>query len=183
MKPSWDEAPEWANYLAMDKNGQWFWFMEEPYDTSSFWMSTSAKGFEGVQQKDWNTTLEKRPANMSDIENDIAAISTHFRITPEDIEANIAREDYFTAAEGIFGHARMTDDNSVEITSEHMRLIFCVLTLRNGYIVTGESSCVSLKNFNDELGRRIARENATDKMWPLMGYALKSKLKNDAAKG
>lgn len=30
MKPDWKDAPEWANYLAMDKDGEWYWFSSEP---------------------------------------------------------------------------------------------------------------------------------------------------------
>ena len=59
-------------------------------------------------------------------------------------------------------------------------LTFCVLVLRNGFTVTGESACVSPENFNAEVGRKVARENAIDKVWPLMGYALKSQLQGDA---
>lgn len=55
-------------------------------------------------------------------------------------------------------------------------LTFCVLVLKNGFTVTGESACASPENFNAEIGRRIARENAVAKVWPLMGYALKERL-------
>lgn len=55
-------------------------------------------------------------------------------------------------------------------------LTFCVLVLRNGFTVTGESACASHENFDAELGRKIARENAKQKIWPLMGYALKEQL-------
>ena len=55
-------------------------------------------------------------------------------------------------------------------------LTFCVLVLRNGFTVTGESACASPENFDDEIGRKIARQNAVQKIWPLMGYALKEKL-------
>ncbi len=55
-------------------------------------------------------------------------------------------------------------------------LTFCVLVLRNGFTVTGESACASPENFDAEIGRKIARENAVQKIWPLMGYALKQKL-------
>lgn len=55
-------------------------------------------------------------------------------------------------------------------------LTFCVLVLRNGFTVTGESACASPENFNVDIGRKIARQNAVDKIWPLMGYELRSKL-------
>ena len=55
-------------------------------------------------------------------------------------------------------------------------LTFCVLTLENGFTVTGESACASPENFNAEIGRKIARENAVNKIWMLEGYLLKQKL-------
>ncbi|WP_372827068.1 Gp49 family protein, partial [Polaromonas sp.] len=55
-------------------------------------------------------------------------------------------------------------------------LTFCVLVLRNGFTVTGESACASPENFDPEIGRKIARANAVQKIWPLMGYELRSKL-------
>lgn len=53
---------------------------------------------------------------------------------------------------------------------------FCVLVLRNGFTVTGESACASPENFDAEIGRKIARENAVAKIWPLLGFSLKQKL-------
>lgn len=52
----------------------------------------------------------------------------------------------------------------------------CELTMRNGFKVTGMSACASPANFNEEIGRSIARSNARDQMWPLLGYTLKSQL-------
>lgn len=55
-------------------------------------------------------------------------------------------------------------------------LTFCVLVLRNGFTVTGESACASPENFNPEIGRKIARENAINKVWPLLGFRLRDEL-------
>lgn len=52
-------------------------------------------------------------------------------------------------------------------------LTICVLTLQNGFIVTGESACLSLATFDAEIGRKIARDNAEDKIWQLEGYLAK----------
>lgn len=42
MKPDWKDAPEWANWLAMDKNGEWFWYEDQPewWATVGVWMKT-----------------------------------------------------------------------------------------------------------------------------------------------
>ena len=88
------------------------------------------------------------------------------RITPADIEANIATEAYFTAHEGIegaraaHGKYQLVRHNDNEAEGPMRRLTFCVLVLRNGFTVTGESACASPENFDAEIGRRIARENA-----------------------
>jgi hypothetical protein len=55
-------------------------------------------------------------------------------------------------------------------------LTICRLTLVNGFVVTGESACASPENFDPVKGRRIAYENARDKIWVLEGYLLKQKL-------
>jgi Phage protein (N4 Gp49/phage Sf6 gene 66) family len=52
----------------------------------------------------------------------------------------------------------------------------CLLTLRNGFHVTGESACISPENFDVEIGRKVARDKARNKIWDLEGYALKTKL-------
>ncbi len=98
------------------------------------------------------------------------------RVTPADIEANIVKEVYFTAAEGIAGAALDRSKPLQIINTEHTLLTFCVLTLRNGFTVTGESACASPENFDADVGRKIARQNAVNKIWPLMGYALRSRL-------
>ena len=67
------------------------------------------------------------------------------------------------------------------VTHESLGLLtFCVLVLKNGFTVTGESACASPENFNEELGRKIARANAVNKVWPLEGYLLKQMLHQTA---
>ena len=55
-------------------------------------------------------------------------------------------------------------------------LTVCCLTLVNGFTVTGESASASPENFDVEIGRKISRENARNKIWALEGYLLKQKL-------
>ncbi len=91
------------------------------------------------------------------------------RITPADLEANIAGEFSFTV-----GNAARALQCPVSEAAD--LLTICVLTLKNGFTVTGESACASPENFDAELGHKIARQNAVNKVWPLMGYALKERL-------
>ena len=78
------------------------------------------------------------------------------RLTPDMIDAVIKDEDYH-----VFDKTCLT---------------VCCLTLQNGFTVTGESACASPENFDAEIGRKIARNNARDKIWALEGYLLKQKL-------
>lgn len=79
------------------------------------------------------------------------------RVTPAHIESRIAKAEFH----------RLTGTLTV-----------CVLTLVNGFTVTGESACASPENFNEEVGNKIARENAVQKIWALEGYVLKNELYN-----
>lgn len=104
------------------------------------------------------------------------------RVTPDALQAVIASEHYFTALDGLMSDGGMGKqhiepeaggpDPSVSLGL----LTFCVLVLRNGFAVTGESACASPENFDAELGRKIARRNAEAKIWPLLGYELRTKL-------
>lgn len=111
---------------------------------------------------------------MNDIEQDIQSAGANVapRITPDDVEANIVSEHYFTAREGDEANASL----AYQSPSALSLLTFCVLVLKNGFTVTGESACASPENFNAEIGRKIARQNAVAKIWPLMGYELRSQL-------
>lgn len=92
-----------------------------------------------------------------EIENEIIEKKlTAPRLTPELIDAAIAGEQYH-----VF---------------EGSCLTVCCLTLKNGFTVTGESACASPANFNAEIGRKIAFENARGKIWQLEGYLLKQRL-------
>ena len=83
------------------------------------------------------------------------------RVTPARIQEVIAKEEFY----------RLTGTLTV-----------CVLTLRNGFTVTGESACASPENFSEEIGNKIARENAENKIWALEGYLLREELAKGEAK-
>lgn len=83
-----------------------------------------------------------------------AAVAVKPRVTLDQIKTLIAGERFFT------------DDD----------FIICVLTLKNGYKVTGESRAADPANFNEELGRRIAKDKAVAEIWPLAGYLLRDAL-------
>ena len=97
---------------------------------------------------------------------------TAARVTPQDIERAITSEHYFTAGQAV---EQQTAPHEQIPTSLYL-LTFCVLTLRNVFTVTGESACASPENFDVQIGRAIARENAVQKIWPLLGYELRTKL-------
>jgi hypothetical protein len=118
--------------------------------------------------------------NDQAIEQEIQAKGlTAPRVTPFDIEAEIASEHYFVGGDGIYGAAHKSGDQDVQQFPASLDLLtFCVLTLRNGFTVTGESACASPENFDAEIGRKIARQNAVAKIWPLLGFRLRDKLAN-----
>ena len=85
------------------------------------------------------------------------------RVTLGALKANIVKEEYH-----VFPGSQLT---------------VCVLTLRNGFTITGESACADPAMFNEEIGQKIARENAERKIWPLMGYALKEEMMKEVPSG
>jgi hypothetical protein len=82
------------------------------------------------------------------------------RVTSADIDARIAGEQYH-----VFPGTTLT---------------VCALTLANGFTVTGQSAAASPANFDAELGRKIARADARDRIWQLEGYLLRERLHRPA---
>ena len=126
---------------------------------------------------------------MSELQKEIDAKATAPRVTPADIEANIAAEIYSTGldcaaeaagdARSVFN--RIKPDVDLTVVNDSLRLLtFCVLVLRNGFTVTGEAACASPENFDAEIGRKVARKNAIEKILPLVGYELRTKLAGGA---
>lgn len=75
------------------------------------------------------------------------------KLTPELLEARIIKEDYhhFTGT----------------------TTIVCALTLDNDFVVVGKASCLSATTFDPEIGKKIARENAVNQLWELVGFGAK----------
>lgn len=95
--------------------------------------------------------------NNEQIENEIQEKNlTAPRITPADLDSAVRDVEY-----AVFAGSTLT---------------VCVITMQNGFTVTGESACASPENFDKELGEKIAYDRAYTKMWPLLGYALREKL-------
>lgn len=97
------------------------------------------------------------------------------RVTPDDVKNEVVGCFFFTAKDGV-KHTEPDDFRYFNAEQQLGLLTFCVLILRNGFTVTGESACASQENFNAELGQKIARQNAEAKIWPLLGFRLRDKL-------
>lgn len=95
--------------------------------------------------------------NEQAIEKEIQAKGLNApRLNPAHIDATIKSEAYH-----VFPGTTMT---------------VCMLVLQNGFSVIGESAAASPENFDEQIGRKIARDNARNKIWMLEGYLLRSKL-------
>lgn len=78
----------------------------------------------------------------------------HPRVKYSDIEARIDKVDYL----------------------KHGRMVVCVITMKNGFVVTGESAPADPRNYDEQVGERFAYDTAFRKLWPLEGYLLAERL-------
>lgn len=60
-KPEWRDAPEWANYIAMDEDGTWWWFENEPRKVGNGWNFGGQSSLVFFEYSEWSETLERRP--------------------------------------------------------------------------------------------------------------------------
>ena len=125
-------------------------------------------------------------SNEQSIEQEIQSKGLNApRLTPDHIDSVIQSVHFFTAGDGYAGVLVSSEEfNSLPEGERFIinppqqldLLTFCVLILKNGFTVTGESACASPDNFDAEIGKKIAYQNAREKIWMLEGYLLKQKL-------
>ena len=98
-----------------------------------------------------------------------AAVAVAPRVTLADIEAAIADEHSFIASD-------VTERRSVGRVLPLDVLTIHLIVLKNGFTFVGKSAPASLENFDKDLGRKFAREDAIRQIWPMMGFALRERL-------
>lgn len=84
------------------------------------------------------------------------------RVTKEYIDSRIVDIDY---------------DNAFHTVT------ICNILLDNGFSVRGESACVDPENFDAEIGKKLAYDNAFRKLWPLFGFLLAESLNHPNGNG
>jgi hypothetical protein len=98
--------------------------------------------------------MESEALKASEAES--AAVAVAPRVTLESMQAKIKQENYLQP----YGTV----------------LTLCILEMQNGFFVVGESAPASPENFDAELGRKFAYENAIRQLWKLEGYSLRDRL-------
>ena len=112
--------------------------------------------------------MEKTSLEVTD-EQSAAVQKTPNRVSLQDIESKISHEYDFTADKAVDG---------CPVAESLKVLTICIIVMQNGFTVIGKSAPADAENFNAELGRKFAREDAIRQLWPLEGYALRDKLHN-----
>lgn len=108
-------------------------------------------------------------SSLQETDRAAAAVAKAPRVALADIEAKIASRHDMNAARAVAATGG--------VPSEPLGLLsLCILVMKNGFTVIGTSAPASPENFNAELGKRFAYEDAIRQLWPHEGYALREKL-------
>ncbi len=105
--------------------------------------------------------------SLQSADQEAAAVAVAPRVTLVDIEHSIGARYDFTADKAV-GDAPIMEALKI--------LSICILVTNSGFTVIGKSAPASPENFNADLGRKLAYEDAIRQLWPLMGYALRQRL-------
>jgi hypothetical protein len=87
------------------------------------------------------------------------------KVTNVEIENEIVNEYYRNAGSAV----KAPEGSSL------YNVTLCILELRNGFVIIGKSACVDSRNFDEDLGRQLAREDAVKQVWPYLGFRLADK--------
>ncbi len=105
------------------------------------------------------------------------------RVSLSDIEQNIERVTFLTGAQAdaasLDVEVSPTRSNPLGQRVPHPSLdvlTICLIVMSNGFTIIGKSAPASAANFDAELGRKLAYEDAVRQIWPLMGFALRDRL-------
>lgn len=62
-RPDWNDAPDWANYVAMDADGDWWWYEGKPEQMQQSWRGPEKMRVREAQPllEIWSESLEERP--------------------------------------------------------------------------------------------------------------------------
>lgn len=112
--------------------------------------------------------------SLQTTDQEAAAVAVAPRVRLEDIEAAIA-ERHDTTADVALQIVAAGANASLRLLS------ICILVMRNGFVVIGKSAPASAANFNRDLGKKFAYEDAVRQLWPLMGFALRDRLLTEDA--
>jgi hypothetical protein len=119
------------------------------------------------QENDMDSSLQVTDAASE-------AVATHPRVRLIDIENAVAQR-YDINAYALVQAMGLTPADELKPLS------ICILVLENGFTVIGKAAPASPENFNPELGKTFAYEDAARQLWPLMGFALRDRLHRDTA--
>jgi hypothetical protein len=105
---------------------------------------------------------------LQSTEAECAAVAKAPRVSLANIEGAIGAVYHLNAYDAVGPEAPRLDE---------LRLLsICLLVMRNGFTIIGKSAPASAVNFNADLGRKLAYEDAIRQAWPLLGYCLRQKL-------
>lgn len=121
-----------------------------------------------ARNHEWDILMSLQSADA-----EVAAITTAPRVSLADMESKIACRYDFTGDKGMPGGVPMHDSLKV--------LSICILVMQNGFTIIGKSAPASAANFNADLGKKLAYEDAIRQLWPLEGYQLRTLLMAQAA--
>lgn len=110
--------------------------------------------------------------NVTDQQAEDVAIAPRVRL--EDVTSAIYQRWDFNAGQVVRDFVEEPHRNRVHDSLNVLSI--CLLVMTNGFTVIGKSAPASPENFNTELGKKFAYEDAVRQLWPLMGYALRDKL-------
>lgn len=106
--------------------------------------------------------------SLQETEAECAAVATAPRVSLASMEDKVKARYDFTADTAV--------GPDVPVVDELRLLSICLLVMSNGFTIVGKSAPASAENFNAELGRKLAYEDAIGQLWPLEGYQLRTRL-------
>lgn len=98
------------------------------------------------------------------------------KVTMADLEAQVKSQFFFTARDGVYRN-EMAGSDAAALS----HVMICVLILHNGLKLVGvNTGSVDPRDYNADMAMKMARADAINQLWPMLGFQLKEQLYMEA---
>jgi hypothetical protein len=119
-KPNWTQAPEWAQHLARDSDGTWWWFEHTPFadPASREWKTVRGRSEMAAPPSNiWKDSLRHRPDPTTIDPEEHALETVGFSLDPVRAFVRLPHDEQLIIYRAMFPERNHMDKDAIRLTA------------------------------------------------------------------